>query len=141
MKVLLLGLLCGLFAANATADVITDIYCFKSGGDKPIRFELRAYSDSDVKGQVGFIRYANSKTWIPVVLESNQERSISKDRPAQNDSVWDEVINGEVVGTYELEYQGVEVASMTYRGRKKKTSVDFISDVNALLPDGSGCMW
>jgi hypothetical protein len=141
MKIRSFGLLCGVFAINAYANVAVDVYCFTSGGNKPTRFEFRGYSDSSVKGQVGFVRYAKSKEWIPIVLESNEERLISKDRPAQVDAVWDEVINGEVSGTYEIEYQGAEVGSMTYKGKRKKSAVDFVSDVNALLPDGSGCSW
>ncbi|MBA5760363.1 hypothetical protein H3286_28250, partial [Escherichia coli] len=63
----------------ALATVSTEVFCFKSDGDKPVRFEMRTYYDDAVKWSGGMVRYANAKTALPLVIEHEEDEVLAED--------------------------------------------------------------
>ena len=54
------------------------MYCFKSDGDKPVRFQMRTYYDDAVGWSGGMVRYAKAKTALPLVVEHVDEEVLAE---------------------------------------------------------------
>lgn len=138
-KALVALLLC--IALPAFAKVSTEVFCFKSDGDKPVRFEMRTYYDGVAKWSGGMVRYAKSKTAIPLVIGHEEEEVLAEDRPHQFTTTWVEMVDGKVNGQYEMMSQGARIYSMTYTNARtgKKTDFTWAFDVDA--SEETGCRW
>ncbi|WP_257250101.1 hypothetical protein [Burkholderia cepacia] len=125
----------------ALAKVSTDVFCFRSDGDKPVRFEMRTYYDDAVKWSGGMVRYAQSKTALPLVIEHEEDEVLDESRPHQYTTTWVEMIGGKVNGRYEMMTQGAMVYSMTYTNARtgKQTAFGRALDVDA--SEQTGCRW
>ncbi|WP_244100396.1 hypothetical protein [Burkholderia ambifaria] len=140
MKKTLTALL--LFASlPAFAKVSTDVYCFKSDGDKPVRFEMRTYYDDAVDWSGGMVRYAKAKTALPLVVEHVDEEVLVDGRPHQFTTTWVEMVDGRINGRYEMMSQGAMIYSMTYTSAHtgKRTAFSRALDVDA--SEQTGCRW
>ncbi|MBY8608563.1 MAG: hypothetical protein IOC39_30855 [Burkholderia sp.] len=140
MKKALAALLLGI-SLPALATVSTEVFCFKSDGDKPVRFEMRTYYDDAVKWSGGMVRYANAKTALPLVIEHEEDEVLAEDRPHQYTTTWVELVGGRINGRYEMMSQGAMIYSMTYTSARtgKKTSFGRALDVDA--SEQTGCRW
>ncbi|NTX27167.1 hypothetical protein HT746_08475 [Burkholderia pyrrocinia] len=138
-KALAALLLC--IALPASAEVSTEVLCFRTNGDKPVRFELRTYYDDVAKWSGGVVRYAKSKTAIPLLFKHRDEEILAEDRPYQYTTTWWEMVDGKINGEYEMMSQGAVVYSMTYTNARtgKKTDFAWAPDVDASAK--SGCRW
>lgn len=138
-KALAAVLLC--ISLPALAKVSTEVICFTSDGDKPVRFEMRTYYDDAVKWTGGMVRYAKSKTAIPLVIGHEEEEVLAEDRPHQFTTTWVEMVDGKVNGQYEMMSQGARIYSMTYTNARtgKKTDFTWAFDVDA--SEETGCRW
>ncbi|MCA8273526.1 hypothetical protein LGN17_13535 [Burkholderia sp. AU30280] len=132
-------LLCASLPAFAT--VSTEVYCFKSDGDKPVRFEMRTYYDDAVNWSGGMVRYAKAKTALPLVVEHVDEEVLAEDRPHQFTTTWVEMVDGRINGRYEMMSQGAMIYSMTYTSARtgKQTAFGRALDVDA--SEQTGCRW
>ncbi|UQO39369.1 hypothetical protein [Burkholderia cepacia] len=129
------------FSASAHCEVRVEDYCFVSIGGKPVRFELRTYSDDSINWSGAVVRYERSLKSIPLVLLSENIDEVEKGRPAEISRRWAEILNGSISGEYEMSSQGGNINSMTYKNNKTKKKFDFDFDVNAQRTDGMGCNW
>ncbi|WP_240202141.1 hypothetical protein [Burkholderia sp. LMG 13014] len=125
----------------AFAKVSTDVFCFRSEGDKPVRFEMRTYYDDAVKWSGGMVRYAQSKTALPLVIEHEEDAVLDESRPHQYTTTWVEMVDGRINGRYEMISQGAIIYSMTYTQARtgKKTAFGRALDVDA--SEQTGCRW
>lgn len=138
-KALAAVLLC--ISLPALAKVSTEVFCFTSDGDKPVRFEMRTYYDDAVKWTGGMVRYAKSKTALPLVIGHEEEEVLAEDRPHQFTTTWVEMVDGKVNGEYEMMSQGARIYTMTYTNARtgKKTNFTWAFDVDA--SEKTGCRW
>lgn len=138
-KALAAVLLC--ISLPALAKVSTEVICFTSDGDKPVRFEMRTYYDDAVKWSGGMVRYAKSKTALPLVIEHEEDEVLAEDRPHQYTTTWVEMVDGKINGRYELMSQGANIYSMTYTNARtgRKTAFGRALDVDA--SEQTGCRW
>ena len=138
-KALAALLLC--IALPASAEVTTEVLCFRTTGDKPVRFELRTYYDDVAKWQGGVVRYAKSKTAIPLLFKHEDQEELAEGRPYQFTTTWWELVDGKINGEYEMMSQGAIVYSMTYTNARtgKKTDFAWAQDVDASAK--AGCRW
>lgn len=138
-KTLAALLLC--IALPASAEVSTEVLCFRTTGDKPVRFELRTYYDDVAKWQGGVVRYAKSKTAIPLLVKHVDQEELAEGRPYQFTTTWWEMVDGKINGEYEMMSQGAIVYSMTYTNARtgKKTDFAWAQDVDA--SGKAGCRW
>ncbi|QTD92904.1 hypothetical protein [Burkholderia anthina] len=138
-KTLAALLLC--IALPASAEVTTEVLCFRTTGDKPVRFELRTYYDDVAKWQGGVVRYAQSKTAIPLLFKHQDQEELAEGRPYQFTTTWWEMVDGKINGEYEMTSQGAIVYSMTYTNARtgKKTAFEWAQDVDASAK--AGCRW
>jgi hypothetical protein len=132
-------LLC--IALPASAAVSTQVLCFQTSGDKPVRFELRTYYDDVAKWQGGAVRYAKSKAAIPLLFKHEEHEELAEGRPYQFTTTWWEMVDGRINGEYEMTSQGAIVYSMTYTNARtgKKTDFTWAQDVDASAQ--TGCRW
>ncbi|MGZ2746297.1 hypothetical protein [Burkholderia stagnalis] len=132
-------LLC--IALPAFAEVSTEVLCFRTSGDKPVRFELRTYYDDATRWSGGMVRYATSKTAIPLVFKHEDQEILAEGRPYQFTTTWLEMVDGKVNGEYEMMSQGTNVYSMTYTSARTGKKIDFTwaSDIDA--SEKAGCRW
>lgn len=138
-KTLAALLLC--IALPASAEVSTEVLCFRTNGDKPVRFELRTYYDDVARWSGGVVRYAKSKAAIPLLFKHRDEEILAEGRPYQYTTTWWEMVDGKINGEYEMMNQGAVVYSMTYTSARtgKKTDFAWATDVDASAK--SGCRW
>ena len=130
-----------LFTADAFSKITSEIFCFNSGGKKPIRFEMRTYFDSDPKWEGAFVKYENSKNLLTLSLKNTQIYILDKDRPYQTTNIWLEISNNKISGEYEMISQGSNIYSMTYTNVAKKKKFSFVFDANIASSLTSGCTW
>lgn len=130
-----------LFTADAFSKITSEIFCFNSGGKKPIRFEMRTYFDSDSKWEGAFVKYENSKIPLTLSLKNTQIDILNKDRPYQTINTWLEISNNKISGEYEMISQGSNIYSMTYTNVAKKKQFSFGFDSNIVSSLTSGCTW
>ncbi|MXN76317.1 hypothetical protein GR157_16415 [Burkholderia sp. 4701] len=128
-------------ALPAFAKVSTEVLCFTTNGDKPVRFELRTYYDDAARWSGGMVRYAKSNAAIPLLFKHEDQEILAEGRPYQFTTTWLEMVDGKVNGEYEMTSQGANVYSMTYTGARtgKKTAFMRASDVDA--SEKAGCRW
>ena len=109
------------------------MYCFKSDGDKPVRFQMRTYYDDAVGWSGGMVRYAKAKTALPLVVEHVDEEVLAEGRPHQFTTTWVEMVDGRINGRYEMMSQGAMIYSMTYTSARtgKQTAFGRVLDVDA----------
>ncbi|WP_431823959.1 hypothetical protein [Burkholderia sp. F1] len=138
-KALAALLLC--IALPAFAEVSTEVLCFRTDGDKPVRFELRTYYDDATQWSGGMVRYAKSKTVIPLLLKHEDHETLVEGRPPQYTTIWLEMIDGKINGEYVMASQGGVVHSMTYTSARtgKQTEFSWASHVDA--SGKAGCRW
>ncbi|ORT88025.1 hypothetical protein B7G54_05225 [Burkholderia puraquae] len=138
-KVFATVLLC--LSLPALAKVSTDVYCFKSAGDKPVRFEMRTYYDDAVDWSGGMVRYAKAKAALPLAVEHVDEEVLVEGRPHQFTTTWVEMVDGRINGRYEMMSQGAMIYSMTYTSARtgKKTAFSRALDIDA--SEQTGCRW
>ena len=132
-------LLC--IASPAFAKVSTEVLCFTTNGDKPVRFEWRTYFDDTTQWSGGMVRYAKSKTAIPLLFKHEDQEILAEGRPYQFTTTWLEMVDGKVNGEYALTSPGAIVYSMIYTSARtgKKTDFMWASDVDA--SEQAGCRW
>ncbi|WP_431227684.1 hypothetical protein [Burkholderia contaminans] len=138
-KILAALLLCA--SLPAFAKVSTEVYCFKSDSDKPVRFEMRTYYDDAVDWSGGMVRYAKAKPALPLVVEHVDEEVLAEGRPHQFTTTWVEMVDGRINGRYEMMSQGAMIYSMTYTSARtgKQTAFGRVLDVDA--SEQTGCRW
>ncbi|MBR8235086.1 hypothetical protein K6W26_18685 [Burkholderia sp. AU42008] len=141
MKKTFAALLLLCIALPASAEVSTEVLCFQTSGDKPVRFELRTYYDDAAKWRGGIVRYAKSKTAIPLLFKHEDHEELAEGRPYQFTTTWWEMVDGKINGEYEMTSQGAIVYSMTYRNARtgKQTDFAWAQDVDASAK--AGCRW
>ncbi|MPV67066.1 hypothetical protein GD429_14680 [Burkholderia sp. BE17] len=138
-KALAAVLLC--ISLPALAKVSTEVFCFTSDGDKPVRFEMRTYYDDAVKWTGGMVRYAKSKTALPLVIGHEEEEVPAEDRPHQFTTTWIEMVDGKINGEYEMRSQGARIYTMTYTNARTRKKTNFTWAFDADASEKTGCRW
>lgn len=130
-----------LFSASVFANVSIEVYCFTTGGEKPINMEMRVYHDMGANWTAGFVKYQNSKKPIPIFLKNSVVEVLSEDAPYQHTDSWIEIVNGKISGIYEIIIQGTQIPSFTYESYLSKKKFSFLLDGNTEGTPESGCLW
>ncbi|PHM45007.1 hypothetical protein Xmau_01212 [Xenorhabdus mauleonii] len=117
-----------------------DIGCFTSYGKKPINLKLvDIYSKKD-NARIGYVKYENSHISIPIFLVKENYEILSEDRPYQYTTVWNEIIQGQLNGSYTVISQGARYYGFTYINKKGKP-VDFEENMSAYDEEIKDCIW
>jgi hypothetical protein len=125
----------------AHCEVKVEVSCFSSGGERPIRFELRTYYDDQAKWSGAFVRYEKSRAAISLADMAFREESFDKNAPSLAVIDWVEVSGKSITGEYEMISQGTNINSMTYTNAKSHKIYSFIHDSNTNSSVRSGCEW
>ncbi|MFL9988125.1 hypothetical protein [Paraburkholderia sediminicola] len=128
-------------ALPAYCQVKFEDFCFSSGGEKPVRFNLRIYDDINSKWSGAFVKYEKSKTPISLVPEYSQTDELDKNRPVQTTEKWIEISGNRISGEYEMISQGTNVYSMTYINNSTHKKYFFNFDPNIAPSAKGGCNW
>lgn len=136
-----LSLLFLIFSIPAYSDVTQESYCFSPVKGRSARIELRTYFDADSGWQGAFVKYEKLKEPIALVFVDSIEDGTQNGRPADRTTKWVEVVHGVVSGEYEMENQGGNIGSLTYKNYKSQKSFGFIFDMGAQRTHGLGCDW
>ncbi|WP_143187379.1 hypothetical protein [Xenorhabdus eapokensis] len=90
-----------------------------SDNKKPINIKhVTLYSKID-KVYLGYVKYETSDTAITINFVKDDEISIET-RPSIYTIVWNEIIKGEINGTYTVISQGARFSSFTYKNKDGK---------------------
>jgi hypothetical protein len=140
MKTALLFLI--IFSASpAYSEVISEDYCFSSGGPAPTRFELRTYHDISSKWSGAFVKYEKSKVPLSLIFQSTKVEGRNEDQPVLSTDEWLEVSGNKISGQYEIMSQGATVYSMTYTNNSTHKKLYFNLDPNVVPSVEIGCKW
>jgi hypothetical protein len=134
-------LVLALFCANVSAQVDVEVLCYTSGGNKPIRLEMRTYYDPAAKWNGGFVKYEKSKTPISISQVEFQSKVIDKNRPSEATMSWVEITMGHVSGAYERVSQGASVSALNYAKVGNGKQYSFLLDANTSRSFDNGCDW
>ena len=130
-----------LFSTSVFANVRISVYCFTTGGKKPINLEMRLYNDMDANWTSGFVKYQNSKKPISIFLKNSVVEVLSEDAPYQITDSWLEIVDGKITGIYEIIMQGTQIPSFTYESYQNKRKFAFIFASSIDRTTESGCLW
>lgn len=136
LSILILGT-----STTALCNTTLDIYCFTSGEKIPIQFEMRDYTDKYLFLNYAFIKYRNSRTWIPLVPTSITSSSTNQESRDEIVSSWLEITNNTPSGSYEMTTEGVTVKAMRYTNYSRKKVFSFIHDTGVEFSAEQGCKW
>ncbi|MBD1229095.1 hypothetical protein [Xenorhabdus griffiniae] len=117
----------------------TEIMCFTSYGEKPINIKyVTLYSEKD-KAYLGYVKYEKSDTAIPINFVKDNEIPIET-RPSIYTIVWNEIIKGEINGTYTVISQGARFSGFTYKNKEGK-EIEFNENWHAYDEKTGDCIW
>ncbi|WP_237386346.1 hypothetical protein [Xenorhabdus sp. Sc-CR9] len=117
----------------------TEVMCFTSYSDKPINIKyVTLYLKKD-KVNLGYVKYEKSDTATPINFVKDDEMPI-EERPSIYTIVWDEIIKGEINGTYTVISQGARFSGFTYKNKEGK-EVEFDENWHAYDEEIGDCIW
>lgn len=98
-----------LFApAAAHAD---EIRCLTGGSQGQIHLSWKLPAEGQ---RTSFVRYAGKTAWLRLTLLSQDSTEMAEGRPWQFDSVWEEHLDGKVIGHYAISTQGARIYGFDY---------------------------
>ncbi|MCA8424679.1 hypothetical protein LGN30_15930 [Burkholderia seminalis] len=135
-KALALLTLC--IALPASAEVSTEVPCFRTAGDQPVRVEPRMYHDDVAKWSGGVVRHAKSNTAIPLPFKHRDAEMLAADWSYQYTTTWWGMVDGTIDGEYEMMSQGAMVYSIPYTNARtgRKTDFAWAPDIDASAKSG-----
>lgn len=122
--------------APAHAD---DIRCLTGGSRGQIHLEWRLPDADAAGGKVSFVRYAGKTDWLRLTLLSQDSSELAEDRPWQFDTVWEEHLDGKVIGRYAITTQGARIYGFDYSNARTGRQTGFSEDPGAMT--STGCAW
>ncbi|MBC8951495.1 hypothetical protein [Xenorhabdus sp. PB62.4] len=130
-----------LLSFNAfSSELSSEFRCLTSDNKKPTNIKLvNVYSKKD-NASLSYVKYEKSNVSIPILLVKEESEILSKDRPYMNTTVWNEMIQGKVNGTYTITSQGARIYGFTYINKKGK-QVDFEENLEAYDAEKKDCIW
>ena len=108
--------------AEPSAAVQTRCFRFSDQPGKLVQLRLIGTQDDN---KAGFVLYAGSKAWIPLVLSRSQVIPMADSGRNQVDEEWVEIVHDQVTGRYLLSMFGNEVNSFEYVNRKNGAKTEF----------------
>ncbi|WP_150595995.1 hypothetical protein [Pseudomonas fluorescens] len=126
---------------TAHSEVATEVFCFRSQEGKNINFEFRTYFDSVAKWSGAGVKYSKSKQAIGLVHRNTEQEELVYGRPYQYTTTWVEVVDGALMGEYQMVTQGGRVDSMTYTNYKSEKKYSFRHDFNMDASPETACQW
>lgn len=118
-----------------------EIYCFTSGNENPIQFELREYTDTSIPLSYVFAKYRTSRTWMPLITKSAISLASTPGAPDENRTTWIEMLDAKPSGSYEIISQGTTINSMRYKSFSTHKTYSFIRDTGIEFSPERGCVW
>jgi hypothetical protein len=101
--------------AIAEPDVHVDTRCFQFARQPARLVQLRQLVTGDFANRAAFVRYAGSKTWIPLVLSKLASLPMAPGSDKEEvDTDWLEIARGGVTGRYRLGTFGAEIVFFEY---------------------------
>ncbi|WP_374051938.1 hypothetical protein [Xenorhabdus taiwanensis] len=121
------------------SELSISVSCYTDDNDKPINIKyVTLYSEKD-KAYLGYVKYEKSDNAIPIVFVKD-DVILSETRPSIDTTVWNEMIKGEVNGTYTVLLQGTYYSGLIYKNKKGKR-VDFVEIEDAYDEKIDDCVW
>ena len=122
--------------APAHAD---DIRCLTGGSRQQIHLEWKLPAGSADGARISHVRYAGQTRWLRLTLASQESTVLADDRPWQFDTVWDEHLDGAVIGHYAISTQGARIYGFAYTDARTGRQTAFGEDLGAMTD--AGCHW
>lgn len=139
MNWLLAPLMALALSASAAESVSVDFRCLTTEGSKPIRLEWCLFSEDKGSWSGSYVKYKGAKRPISLVLHTTSASETAPGRPMEFESVWLEVVDGQISGEYRITTQGANVYGFDYKNRRTGKETSFAQD-NAAYTD-TGCKW
>jgi hypothetical protein len=76
-----------------------------------------------------------------LILRKTQSTIIDKSRPYELERVWTEVVDGKIIGEYEMNSQGAMINSFVYRNFQRKEEFNFLTLSSVDTSVETGCQW
>ncbi len=129
-----------ILSSNVFASELSiSVACYTNNDDKPINIKyVTLYSKKD-NAEIGYVKYEKSDIAIPIVFVKN-DVILSETRPSIDTTIWNEMIKGEVNGTYMVLSQGTYYSGLIYKNKKGK-QIDFVEIEDAYDEKISDCVW
>lgn len=113
-----------LFApAVAHAD---EIRCLSGGSQGQIHLSWKLPADGQ---RTSFVRYAGKTAWLRLTLLSEDSTEMAEGRPWQFDTVWEEHLDGKVIGHYAISTQGARIYGFDYTNARTGRQTAFSEDI------------
>lgn len=130
-----------LLPTAAHCEISEEVYCFNSSGAGANNFGLHVLYDEALKWSGAFVKYSSAKAVITLVVKDERSDEINPGRPDEVLTTWYEVYGGRITGEYEMMSQGANVYSMIYKNYTTHKKVPFTFNPDALVKNGSECVW
>ncbi|MCF7751638.1 hypothetical protein KQ945_12845 [Bacillus subtilis subsp. subtilis] len=130
-----LALLPALLLAVAPAQA-DEIRCLTGGNRAQIHLAWMLPADGK---PVSFVRYAGKTQWLRLTRLRQEGTELAEGRPWQFDAVWEEHLDGKVVGHYAVSTQGARIYAFQYTNARNGRQTDFSEDLGAMTE--TGCHW
>lgn len=118
------ALFCLVVFTFVASDKIT-VKCFKSGSA-----HVKFVQVSTIDAQPGYVLYKKSSALITLISEKIECEDNDDERPQACNSLWLEVVNGKVNGTYQFDYIAIG-----------GVNTKFNEDLDACNSESSDCVW
>ncbi|WP_338803527.1 hypothetical protein WDV76_15615 [Xenorhabdus griffiniae] len=119
------------------------VRCFTNNDKKTINLKLVDMHSKRNNINIGYIKYEKSSKAIPIVFVKNDE-VLSKTRPPISLTIWNEIFNGKVNGTYTIISQGEWYSGLIYKN-KKGEETSFIENIDSFIEtkteEKGDCIW
>ncbi|PHM28759.1 hypothetical protein [Xenorhabdus innexi] len=129
-----------ILSSNVFASELSiSVACYTDEGNKPINIKyVTLYSKKD-NAYTGYVKYEKSDSAIPIVFVKD-DVILSDTRPSIDTTIWNEMIKGEVNGTYMVLTQGTYYSGLIYKNKKGR-QVDFVEIEDAYDEKLGICVW
>ncbi|MDC9605509.1 hypothetical protein [Xenorhabdus griffiniae] len=118
----------------------SEFRCFTSDSKKLINVKMVNIHSKEDNASLSYVKYEKSHISIPILLVKDESEILSENRPYMSTTVWNEMIQGKVNGTYTVISQGARVYGFTYINKKGK-QVDFEENLEAYDAEKKDCIW
>ncbi|MET4615022.1 hypothetical protein ABIA71_000584 [Stenotrophomonas sp. 2619] len=126
-----------LLALSAPAAAQTDeIRCLTGGSRAQIHLSWKLPAEGQ---RTSYLRYAGKTAWLRLTLLSEDSTEMAEGRPWQFDTVWEEHLDGKVIGRYAISTQGARIYGFDYTNARTGRQTTFSEDIGALTD--TGCHW
>ncbi|QHB73352.1 hypothetical protein [Stenotrophomonas sp. 364] len=113
-----------------------EIRCLTGGSRAQIHLSWKLPAEGQ---RTSYVRYAGKTAWLRLTLLNEHSTEMAEGRPWQFDTVWEEHLDGKVIGRYAISTQGARIYGFDYTNGRTGRQTAFSEDIGAL--SDTGCRW